>query len=60
MDLTPIDPQTDASTPAGAAREVRWASLRYFGIYRLVVASVFLVAVLIYRGSLTFGSENII
>lgn len=59
MDPARIDPLTDASTPAGAAREVRWASLRYFGIYRLVVASVFLVAVLIYRGSLTFGSENL-
>lgn len=59
MDLTPIDPQADASTPAGAEREVRWTSLRYFGIYRLVVATVFLVAGLVYRGSLTFGSENL-
>lgn len=59
MDHTTADLQTDPSTPAGAAREVRWTSLRYFGVYRLVVASVFLAAVLIYRGSLTFGSENL-
>lgn len=54
------DLQADPATPAGAAREVRWTSLRYFGLYRLAVATVFLVAVLVYRGSLTFGSENLL
>lgn len=59
MDLTLTDPQVGGSTPSGAAHEARWTSLRYFGVYRLAVASVFLVAVLIYRGSLTFGSQDL-
>ena len=36
-----------------------WVSLRYFNIYRLVLAAVFLSAVLIFGDSLNFGSHNL-
>lgn len=35
-----------------------WATLRYFSLYRLVVAAVFLVAFLLTNGSGNIGSEN--
>jgi two-component system, NtrC family, sensor histidine kinase PilS len=36
-----------------------WVSLRYFNIYRLLLAGVFLAAVLIFGDSLNFGSHNL-
>ena len=36
-----------------------WVSLRYFNIYRLLLALVFLAAVLIFGDSLNFGSHNL-
>ena len=36
-----------------------WVSLRYFNIYRLLLAAVFLTAVLIFGDSLNFGSHNL-
>ena len=36
-----------------------WVSLRYFNVYRLLLAGVFLAAVLIYGDSLNFGSHNL-
>ena len=35
-----------------------WRSLHYFNLYRLAAATVFLCAILIYGGSLSFGSQN--
>ncbi|MDD5176573.1 MAG: ATP-binding protein [Sterolibacterium sp.] len=35
-----------------------WRSLHYFNLYRLGVATVFICAILIYGGSLSFGSQN--
>src|SRR5471032_2140692 len=37
-----------------------WVSLRYFNIYRLLLAGVFLAAVLIFGDSLNFGSHNLV
>jgi two-component system, NtrC family, sensor histidine kinase PilS len=37
-----------------------WVSLRYFNIYRLLLATVFLAAVLIFGDSLNFGSHNLV
>ena len=37
-----------------------WVSLRYFNIYRLLLAAVFLAAVLIFGDSLNFGSHNLV
>ncbi len=36
-----------------------WVSLRYFNVYRLVLAAVFLSTVLIFGDSLNFGSHNL-
>ena len=36
-----------------------WVSLRYFNIYRLLLAAVFLSTVLIFGDSLNFGSHNL-
>ncbi|MFH1604156.1 MAG: two-component sensor histidine kinase, partial [Pseudomonadota bacterium] len=36
-----------------------WVSLRYFNIYRLLLAAVFLSAVLIFGEGLNFGSHNL-
>jgi len=36
-----------------------WVSLRYFNVYRLLLAAVFLAAVLIFGDSLNFGSHNL-
>lgn len=36
-----------------------WVSLRYFNIYRLVLAAVFLAAVMIFGDALNFGSHNL-
>jgi two-component system, NtrC family, sensor histidine kinase PilS len=36
-----------------------WISLRYFNFYRIAVASVFLLAVLIYGSELNLGSHNL-
>lgn len=57
MNATGADPRL--ALAGGSAEESRWTSLRYFGVYRLVVATVFLGASLVYRGSLTFGSQNL-
>jgi two-component system sensor histidine kinase PilS (NtrC family) len=35
-----------------------WASLRYFNFYRIAVAAIFLLVVLIYRDALNLGSHN--
>lgn len=35
-----------------------WRSLYFFNLYRLGVATVFVCAILIYGGSLSFGSQN--
>ncbi len=46
--------------PYTAGRPVSvWASLHYFNIYRLIVASVFLLAVFIYPRSSGLGSEHL-
>ena len=37
-----------------------WVSLRYFNIYRLLLAGVFLAAVLIFGDNLNFGSHNLV
>jgi two-component system, NtrC family, sensor histidine kinase PilS len=37
-----------------------WVSLRYFNMYRLLLAGVFLAAVLIFGDSLNFGSHNLV
>lgn len=49
-----IDPQA-----TNVGEEARWTSLRYFGLYRLVVASVFLFAIIAYGSSLTLGSQDL-
>lgn len=36
-----------------------WASLRYFNLYRVAVAALFLLAVLIFRDTLNLGSHNL-
>jgi two-component system sensor histidine kinase PilS (NtrC family) len=36
-----------------------WISLRYFNIYRLLLAAVFLAAVMIFGDALNFGSHNL-
>ncbi len=36
-----------------------WVSLRYFNIYRLLLAAVFLSTVLVFGDSLNFGSHNL-
>ena len=36
-----------------------WVSLRFFNIYRLLLAAVFLAAVMIFGDSLNFGSHNL-
>lgn len=48
------------STPYTAGRPVSvWTSLHYFNIYRLIVASVFLLAVFIYPRSSGLGSDHL-
>ena len=47
-------------TPYTAGRPVSvWTSLHYFNIYRLIVASVFLLAVFIYPRTSGLGSEHL-
>jgi two-component system sensor histidine kinase PilS (NtrC family) len=36
-----------------------WVSLRYFNIYRLLLAAVFLAAVMVFGDDLNFGSHNL-
>jgi two-component system sensor histidine kinase PilS (NtrC family) len=49
-----------SSQPYTAGRPVSvWASLHYFNIYRLIVASVFLLAVFFYPRSSGLGSEHL-
>lgn len=46
--------------PYTAGRPVSvWTSLHYFNIYRLIVASVFLLAIFIYPRTSGFGSEHL-
>ena len=49
---------TDGPAPASGPPESFWRSLHYFNVYRLGVATVFVCAILIYGGSLSFGSQN--
>jgi two-component system sensor histidine kinase PilS (NtrC family) len=44
--------------PALGPPDAFWRSLHYFNLYRLGVATVFVCAILIYGGSLSFGSQN--
>lgn len=44
--------------PAPGPPDSIWRSLHYFNVYRLVVATVFVCAITIYGGSLSFGSQN--
>ena len=48
------------STPAAVPGppDSFWRSLHFFNLYRLGVATVFVCAILIYSGSLSFGSQN--
>ncbi len=56
----PVTSGLDLPLPreGGAAPDAIAVSRRYFSAYRLIVASVFLVAVLAYKGTLNLGSEN--
>ena len=44
---------------ADAQPDSFWVSLRFFNIYRLLLAAVFLVAVMVFGDSLNFGSHNL-
>jgi two-component system sensor histidine kinase PilS (NtrC family) len=46
------------AAPAGVIDSF-WASLRYFNAYRIAVASLFLVATVVYPDGLTLGSQDI-
>lgn len=59
MNAVATDPKQERAALSGSGEESRWTSLHYFSIYRLAIASVFLAASWIYRGSLTFGSQNL-
>lgn len=49
-----------SGTPYTAGRPVSvWTSLHYFNIYRLIVASVFMLAVAFYPRTSGFGSQNL-
>ena len=49
-----------AGTPYTAGRSISvWTSLHYFNIYRLIVASVFLLAVAFYPRTSGLGSQNL-
>ena len=48
------------AAPQGEPADSFWVSLRYFNVYRTAVASVFLLAVLIYRDELNLGSHNLV
>jgi len=48
----------DAGRPAREPSETFWRSLFYFGLYRMVVASVFVFAIFVYGGTQNFGSQN--
>ena len=45
--------------PSQEPSEVFWRSLFYFDLYRMVVAGVFVFAVLTYGSTLSFGSQNL-
>ncbi|TRZ69693.1 MAG: sensor histidine kinase [Rhodocyclaceae bacterium] len=47
-----------ASAPRSGPPDTFWRSLHFFNLYRLGVATVFVCAILIYSGSLSFGSQN--
>lgn len=53
------DPRSDTSYTAGQPVSV-WTSLHYFNIYRLIVASVFLLAVAFYPRTSGLGSQNLV
>lgn len=59
MNDVATDSKPDFVALSGSGEESRWASLRYFSIYRLAIASVFLAASWVYRGTLTFGSQDL-
>lgn len=44
--------------PAPGPPDTFWRSLHFFNLYRLGVATVFVCAILIYGGSLSFGSQD--
>ena len=43
----------------GQVTDSFWASLRYFNLYRVVVATLFLLAVIIFRDALNLGSHDL-
>ncbi|MDD5296890.1 MAG: ATP-binding protein [Rhodocyclaceae bacterium] len=49
-------PAFDPGVPDKA--DFRWRSLRYFNAYRLTLASFFLVATFLYRGSYALGTQD--
>ena len=49
--------ESGSAIPPGPS-DTFWRSLNYFNLYRMVVAGVFVFAVFIQRGGLSFGSQN--
>ena len=43
----------------GAVEDSFWVSLKYFNFYRIAVAAMFLLAVLIYGDDLSLGSHDL-
>ena len=56
--MSEIAETTPGLAPALDPPDSFWRSLHYFNVYRLGVATVFVCAILIYGGSLSFGSQN--
>ncbi len=50
--------ETSRPLPVLGPPDSFWRSLHYFNLYRLGVATVFVCAILIYGGSMGFGSQN--
>jgi two-component system sensor histidine kinase PilS (NtrC family) len=50
--------QASADPTAPDKADFRWRSLRYFNVYRLALASFFLAAVVLYRGSYALGTQD--
>lgn len=50
--------QASADPAAPDKADFRWRSLRYFNAYRLALASFFLAAVVLYRGSYALGTQD--
>lgn len=51
-------PFLPADSAASDTADFRWRSLRYFNAYRLALASFFLAAVFLYRGSHALGTQD--